>query len=169
MTLLMMSCGKDNRTGGSIPIPAPGTIPVSQLGIQTLNAQQANSLNVVLNETPCFSGAQRIKVDIPVNINAALGQAYVGSTPEGDVAVIHNPNGTPVFTAFICQRPDLGGNGQLGYQIAVNASQQCAIDEITAATMWIQSSVQGVQPYQLAFRPIYFDGSSLCSGNQYPY
>ncbi len=163
ISLFLVSCGKDNVTGtGAInPVGTGLNTTVSGYGIQTLNQNQAQTLNVVLNESQCINGGQRLQITIPIQGNSSAGQIFVGATPEGDVAVIHNDNGQPTLTAYLCQRPDMGAQGQLAQQIVTNTSQYCNVDEITAATMYIPSTY-GYQPYELRFRPIHFDNSSLC-------
>lgn len=155
MLLLLTSCGKDNKSGGG------NSSIYSQNGIGIPGGVNGSYLSTVMNEYPCASGLQRIGVQIPLNMSVAVGGAYVGVTSEGDVATVSSNNGQGIMTAYVCQRQGLtSGNGNLAGNPVINRSVNCALDEISAATMYIQSYYGTLT---MNFRPIYMGhGSSLC-------
>lgn len=175
----MVSCGKNNKSGGS----STATTPVcdasdpycipggSYGGIDTAGyGSFSQNLSVVAQENPCRVANQmtneRVKVTIPlVGVNVNTGSMYVGVTPEGDIGVVGNINGVPAMDLHLCPRPDLTGQGNLLGSPVLNTSQLCPIGEVTAANVALMSN-SGYGDYILQFAPIHVPGtdrySSLC-------
>jgi hypothetical protein len=153
--LILVSCGKDNRSGQSNT--SVGINPIGP-GVGVTNPY----VGTVMNEYPCLSGMPRTTVQIPLNMTVAVGGTYVGVTSEGDVALVSSNGGQGIFTAYICGRTSAAnGTGSLLGNPVINRSYNCQIDEVTSAAMNLPTLYGGT--LRLNFRPIYFPpGSSLC-------
>jgi len=155
LSILILSCGKENNTGGSL----------SRSTSVTAVGSSSSMINTILNENKCSSGYGRIVVSIPLEMNVPTNQTYVGVTSEGDVAIVTNNNGQPTLQAHICGRTIVGnGEGRLLGNPTIGQSQRCKVNEITAAQIELPASYEGMPSIYLEFRPInYFRGSSLCT------
>lgn len=124
---------------------------------------------VISSENPCripgksgnsLRNTMRFKLK---DMNVAIGDVFVGVTSEGDIASVTNDGSGPVMTLSICSREIIeNGVGELLGNPIVNKSFNCQVDEISSAMVEMPSKY-GASLY-LRFRPIYFSGSSLCSG-----
>ena len=157
LALLAGACGKDNESGkksggtyfGSLGTLGSGQVPPN---VTKQYAQQ------VFQSTTCTTGGQRIGVQFQLNMTVAANATYVGITSEGDIAVVTSANGQALFSAFVCARPSLGsGQGSMTANPALNRSQHCLVDEITAARLQLPGA-PGYPPYILNFRAIHFGG-----------
>ena len=162
LAFTFVSCGANNTSGtGRRSARDNGANNAGIAGFGTSSPH----IQTVMAENPCVSGQGRVTVTLPLQMNVATNQTYVGVTSEGDVAVISN-QGQPAMTMYICQRYSLGqGQGQLLGNPAIASSPNCQVNEITAATVALPPAMQGLPPLYLMFRAIYYGrGSSLCQG-----
>jgi len=181
--LMVASCGKENKSGnsgsgGAIP-PTVGTYPSTMNG----NQLPANWLDIVAQENPCAGSQQGYQVGNPGaginqrqqsqlavngNVNVNAGAIYLGVTSYGDIALVQNQNGQAIMNTYTCPRGGAAGQVQLVQNkvVALNLSNECEVDEITAANVMV--TVQGVG-MELAFRKINIPGaqSSICRGQIY--
>lgn len=191
MSLTLISCGQDNKSGDSSSSNNTGFITgfgvggaiggFNYSGISSVNgiALPSNWLAVIAQENFCnvpnigFNGVattERVRIVVPLtgfNINA--GAVFVGVTVEGDIGIISLQAQGPVMELLACQRPDLTSSAiPTGGNIVTNVSRECPVSEITAATIAVQSSQasQFFQNYTFLFAPIHVRGtqrfSSLC-------
>lgn len=156
-----VGCGKKNESGRRNTNPyfsqfgtfGPGQVPIP--GGVTNPAAQA------LFQSPCANGQQRIGLQLPLNLSVSYTGTYIGITSEGDIALVtNNGGGGAIMSAYICFRPEFGngqgGQPQLSRNPVINRSLYCQVDEITAASMYIQTYIG--YPLTLNFRPIHYGG-----------
>jgi hypothetical protein len=174
MSILMISCGKENESGKTSNSTNNGYPGISSAGNGGISLP-SNWLQRVQNENPCITvnnnqNPTRQRVDVPLqgtNINA--GAFYVGVTPEGDVGVVINRNGIgAVMEVYLCPRPDATGQGSLMATPVVNNSNECPVGEISRANISLSAQYGA---YNLSFAPIHILGtdrtSSMCSNQQF--
>jgi hypothetical protein len=173
MSLLLISCGKENESGKTSKSNGYNYPGMSSSGNGV--GLPSNWLTVVQNENPCktYNGTtstNKIRVTVPlqgININA--GSFYVGVTAEGDVGIVSNQSSGPVMEMYLCPRPDVTGQGSLASTPIVNNSNECPVGEVSSANISLSAQYGA---YNLAFYPINVVGtnhsSSLCQNyNQY--
>lgn len=185
MATLLVSCGQDNESGKkSSSYNGFGVAGFNYNGIVSANGTNlpSNWQQTVANENPCrsttnsygngyqqnqqISSGTRQRIVIPMtgyNVNA--GAAYVGVTPEGDIGIVSNQAQGAVLEVYLCNRPDVTGQGQVIKQPALNTSYSCPLSEITASDITLSTN-SGYGDYLLKFAPIHIPGtdrySSLC-------
>ncbi len=161
ISLVAVGCGRNNVSGTKSRnngLPGVGGIGVGGVGGLGTSSPLAG---IVLQENPCISGAGRMLANIPLTMmtNVAINSTYIGVTSEGDVATITNMGQGPILTLHLCQRPGLtSGQGQLTQNPVINSSRYCRVDEITAASVVLQSTMG--MPYSLNFRALHFGSSA---------
>jgi hypothetical protein len=159
---MLVSCGKDNKSGGSSYNYGYNNGTYSPLTSGSGVAYGSFNLDYVLSQTYCTTtGApnqNRMAVQFALTgypTSLAAGDIYVGVTTAGDVAVlIGQANTAPLFRAFICQRYNVtNGQGQL-MDLAVGTATRCNVKPLVRATLYIPGLTQ----------PLYFrqlDGGRL--------
>lgn len=134
----------------------------AQEGYQTAGLFIDESLATIMSELNCLKSdsQERSKRLGTTSLTARpeiIGKNYYGVTSEGDIAVLRDNN---KLDLYICER-DLDTKDAFLSQIAVNSSDSCHVDEISALTFYISSKNAVIS---LNFRPLQFgEGSSLCS------
>lgn len=173
VSTLFISCGKDNKSGGSSPSNTPVvTDPWSggSTNVGNGNSLPSNWINVLYNEYSCNTGANnntRVRMQVqaqgPITINASA--LHVAVTLEGDILVMSNTNNVVSMELHACQRPGMQNTAQFIQKPVLNVSYQCAMGEVTAADILLNSQ-NG--PYSLVFFPAGLSSpSSLCQSQQY--
>ena len=101
-----------------------------------------------------------MSVQSPGSFQVNAGVMHIGVTLEGDILVVTNDNNRVKFDVHACERPQLTNQAQFIQMPVLNTSETCAMAEITAADILLNSS-NGV--YQLAFFPAGLSSqTSLC-------
>lgn len=174
LTMTIISCGDNNRSGGNIGIgginPNTGIINYGIAGID-------NSIGVIAQFMPCQTVQQfpgqvplqqvagnriRSQVQVPQNGGLYLAKPVIGITVEGDIAVLYSNGNQALMDVYACQRPDLVNNQAQLYNIA-NPIQEvyCPVDGLVADV-----GIQGqFGQYILKFFPITANGqiaSQIC-------
>jgi hypothetical protein len=165
VSTVLVSCGDNKNTSGGSKSSGYSYPSVSTSGNGM--SLPSNWLSIVQSENPCRTGSNsnnRTRVVVPLNgVNVNAGAYYTGVTPEGDVGIVSNQSGGPVMEVYICQRPDLTGQGSLMNNPVLSTSYECPIGEITRTNIALQGQYG---TYNLSFAPINIIGtdrrSSLC-------
>lgn len=159
---MMISCGKKNKSGASSSSTGIGTDPWIGTNVNSSTANIAlpgDWLNRLYNEYPCRNyynnGANTtarttINVQAPGPYQVNAGALYAGVTLEGDILIISNQNNSISAQVHACNRPGLTNTAQYIKKPVLNISENCAMGEITAADILLDSQ-NGV--YHLAFFP----------------
>lgn len=173
VSTMFVACGKNNESGGSSSKSDPWSGGVTAAG----NGSQLPSdwKKRIFNEYQCqtysntgTSSNSRVRVTAQsigqLQVNA--GGLHVGVTLEGDVLIISNSNNKVSVEVYACPRTSMQKTAQFIQTPIINQSMMCAIGEISAADMYLDTQYG---PYHLAFFPIGLSSqSSLCqSNNQY--
>lgn len=168
--MLMASCGKQNKSGGGGSTSSTVTDPwvgTNANGVSNLTLP-SDWLNRLYNEYSCqnyyMNNNSNTRVKIPVQspgqfqVNA--GALYVGVTLEGDILIISNNNNNITAEVHACDRPNLTSQAYFLNMPKLNVSDYCAMGEISAADVGLQSQYG---TYQLAFFPAGLSSpTSLC-------
>lgn len=149
LVLLLVACGKDNKTGKSSnqwdysnPY-GTGYAPNSVANVNSPYSFGGVPVNTVMQQNPCLGGGgpmQRLVIQVPLTnfpTVIAPNDIYVGVTSYGDVAALVGtaPGQPPLFVGYMCPRAfSPQGQGQL-MGIKIGAYTQCVFKSITAATV----------------------------------
>lgn len=174
VTTMFVACGKNNESGGSSSSNDPWSGGVTAAG----NGSKLPSdwKNKIFNEYRCqtyssngtsSNSRTRIGVQSQGQFNVNAGGLHVGVTLEGDVLIISNSSNKLSIELYACKRPNMQKSAQFIQTPIINQSMMCAIGEISAADIYLNSQYG---PYHLAFFPIGLSSqSSLCQTQNYYY
>ncbi len=165
LSTLLVGCGKENESGGSSGSSNSWNGGVTSVG--NGNKLPSDWVKRLENEYRCNTGystnnsRQRLGVQVPGQLNLNANALHVGVTLEGDILIMSNKNNRTTVELRACRRPANSSQAQLYTQPVVNVSRVCAIGEITAANVMVQTQYG---PYELVFFPIGMSApSTLCN------
>jgi hypothetical protein len=177
VSTMFVACGKNNESGGSSNTsvdPWSGGVTAAGNGSQLPSDWKQRIFNEYQCQTYSNTGTSsnsRVRVTAQsigqLQVNA--GGLHVGVTLEGDVLIISNSNNKVSVEVYACPRTSMQNTAQFIQTPIINQSMMCAIGEISAADMYLDTQYG---PYHLAFFPIGLSSqSSLCQSNynQNPY
>jgi hypothetical protein len=154
--LVFAACGKKNKSGGGGTPNVIGQNYVVPGGNGTINYVS------ILQMIPCLNGQQRTAIQQVSNTGSvAVSAMYVGVTLEGDVAFMTSNGGQPVFTAYVCLRPNMSTTlrGSVMGVVPNRTLYGCPFDELVATV--------DTTGYRLAFFPLHLSPYGRTLGCKY--
>ena len=167
LAFLAIGCGSDNTSGNgtntTVDPYSYGTYPTTgTYSGQYGNYSMEQILSIVSQENTCAQGGTRAFVQVALQgVSVNMGSSHIGISSYGDIAIVHNNNGS-MMDLYICPRTGATGQGQLLQNPVIETSQYCPVGQITAADIVLSGQVQ----YQVKFAPIHIPSagrySSVC-------
>ncbi len=165
LSTLLVSCGKENESGGSSGSSSSWSGGVTSVG--NGNKLPSDWVKRLENEYRCNTGystsnsRQRLGVQASGQLNLNANALHVGVTMEGDILIMSNKNNRITVELRACRRAANSTQAQFYTYPAINVSRNCAIGEVTAANVMLQTQYG---PYELKFFPIGMSApSTLCN------